>query len=30
MVKDDFDIVGMKRYAEMAADDSFYIVLKAR
>ena len=30
MVKDDFDIGGMKRYAEMAADDSFYIVLKAR
>lgn len=30
MVKDDFDIVAMKRYAEMAADDSFYIVLKAR
>jgi len=30
MVKDDFEIVGMKRYSEMAADDSFYIVLKAR
>lgn len=30
MVEDDSEIVGMKRYSEMATDDSFYIVLKAR
>ena len=27
-VKDDFEILEMKRYSEMATNDSFYIVLK--
>ena len=30
MVEEDFEVLGIKRYAEMAADDSFYIALKAR
>ncbi len=25
-----YEIVGMERYSEMTADDSFYIALKAR
>ena len=28
MVKDDYEILGKEKYTEMAADDSFYIVLK--
>ena len=30
MVKDDFEILEMKKYSEMATNDSFYIVLKTR
>jgi hypothetical protein len=28
IVKNDFEILGIEKYAEMEADDSFYIVLK--
>ena len=30
IVKDDFEILGIEKYTEMATDDSFYIVLKPR